>query len=96
MPKARPGEEFAYYFQYAIFVKEKENTKILLDTYEYEALYPPIYTNLDTYASMEDLVRVYAPYLTYHKEGDELVVVLENPAAPPMFRKKMVRMESWA
>lgn len=91
IPKANPGEEYAYDFQYAVLIKEAGNTQIFLDTYQYDALYPPIYTNLDTYVSLEDLERIYAPYLSYQLDGTEIAVTYTN------FKKgrQTVRMEEW-
>ena len=91
VPKAKPGEEFAYYFQYAVFLKEEGNSQIFLDTYQYDALYPPIYTNLDTYVSVPDLERIYAPYLTHREEENELIFYYENLKTGV----RTVRMEEW-
>ena len=82
IPKAAPGDEYAYYFQFAVFCKEERNTAVFLDRYRYELCFEPVYTSLDVYVSTVDLERIYAPYLRFTEENGEVTACYAPTGKP--------------
>ncbi len=79
IPVAPIGEEYSYDFQFAIFTKQNENIAIFLDTYLYEPAMSPVLLNDCIYLSIEDLRRIYAPYLEIKTQEDNIVITYTHP-----------------
>ena len=79
IPAAPKGEEYAYDFQYAIFIKETENITIILDTYLYQPVYSPFIKGKAIYLAAEDVRRIYAPYLDFKKDDKQVSLKYAHP-----------------
>ncbi|MCD8052494.1 MAG: hypothetical protein LUF00_00295 [Lachnospiraceae bacterium] len=82
IPKAAPGTEYAYYFQYMIFVRGETGSDFFLDTYRYSPVYAPLYRGDEVYLVLEDLRRIYAPDMHAHREGGRVRVTYGTPLLP--------------
>ena len=79
IPKAPPGEEFAYDFQYMILLRESRRIFVFLDSYLYEPVSEPLTEDGRFYLTSEDMRRIYAPYLQIHEDGN-IVRLCYRPA----------------
>ncbi len=79
IPVAPIGEEYSYDFKFAIFVKKNENIAIFLDTYLYEPTQSPVVLSDSIYLAIEDLRRIYAPYLEIKAQGDSVMIQYAHP-----------------
>gem|GEM_PF-2760677 len=79
IPAAPVGKEFGYDFQFAIFVKREENVTIFLDTYLYEPAQSPTIIKDCIYLAVEDLRRLYAPYLAIEMGEGKAKIAYTHP-----------------
>ncbi len=79
IPNAPLGEEYGYDFQYAVFIKEPERVSLFLDTYLYEPAYAPAVMGGEVFLAMEDLRRIYAPYLAVEQQGETVLLTYRHP-----------------
>lgn len=82
IPKAVPGEEFAYDFEYAVFIKDSETAHVFLDRYRYDPAQKPLIFDGTVCLSAEDLRRIYAPYLTLEQKNDAIIMTLYSATRP--------------
>ncbi len=63
IPKAEYGDEYAYYFQYAFFVKKADDCRLFLDTYAVQTAHPVRLEDGHVWVSAGDMEHIYAPYM---------------------------------
>lgn len=98
IPKAAPNDVFAYYFQYAVFVKGKENEvcRVFLDSYACDPA-APVRMEDSLWVSAEDCRRIYAPYLQVKDDNGIVSVTYGNPDFPELTIKpgfSLIRREN--
>ena len=79
IPVAPLGEEYSYDFKFAIFIKKIEKVTIFLDTYLYEPAQSPVLLNDYIYLAVEDLRRIYAPYLEVKTQEGSVMLKYTHP-----------------